>query len=73
MVITLNELEAAINYWRQRSPAQGEAYVLCAEAAALSKPYALMIFHHQRSIELQQLEPAAQEALVAYLKRHSAP
>ncbi|TAK91542.1 MAG: DUF3717 domain-containing protein [Burkholderiaceae bacterium] len=71
MVIPLHELEAAINYWRTRSPAQGEAHVLSAEAAALSKPYALMIFQHQSSIELQQLEPAAQEALVAYLKRFS--
>ncbi len=68
MEISINQLEAAINYWRQQLPAQGDA-VLCAQAAALSKPYALLILHHQRSIALEQLEPAARQAFEDYLSR----
>ncbi|MGE8510503.1 MAG: DUF3717 domain-containing protein, partial [Paraburkholderia terricola] len=38
--ITIHELEAAINFWRARSPSSGDELVLCKEASALSKPYA---------------------------------
>ncbi|CAH2920135.1 MAG: FIG00454030: hypothetical protein [uncultured Paraburkholderia sp.] len=43
--ISIQELEAAINFWRARSPASGDELVLCKEASALSKPYALLIVH----------------------------
>jgi hypothetical protein len=46
--ITINELEAAINFWRARSPSEGDELVLCKEASALSKPYALMIVQRRR-------------------------
>jgi hypothetical protein len=41
LYISIQELEAAINYWRSQSPAKGEELRLCPEAAALAKPYAL--------------------------------
>ncbi|MGA0831389.1 MAG: DUF3717 domain-containing protein, partial [Polynucleobacter sp.] len=41
LFITIQELEAAINYWRSQSPAKGEELILSKEAAALAKPYAL--------------------------------
>lgn len=48
--ITLPELEQAINYWRHRAPSQGDESRLCAQAAALATPYALMIIGHRRDI-----------------------
>lgn len=60
---TLAQMEAAINYWRARSPSQGEEMRLCAQASALAEPYALMIFNTQPTIELSALPPAAQQAL----------
>lgn len=69
--ISINQLESAINFWRQQVPDRG-GIVLCEQAAALSKPYALMIYYQQRSIDLQQFEPAARAALEAFLKETTA-
>lgn len=41
--ISIHDLEAAINFWRARSPSSGDELKLCEEASALSKPYALLI------------------------------
>lgn len=60
--ITVTQLEAAINYWRHRMPATGEEARLCAPAAALATPYALMIFEGRKTIELQAMDAAAQTA-----------
>jgi len=48
--ITIHELEAAINFWRARSPSSGDELVLCKEASALSKPYALMIVQRRNAL-----------------------
>lgn len=60
---TLAELESAINYWRARSPSTGEESALCAEAAALAEPYALLIFNARHEISWGHMEQGAQEAL----------
>ncbi|WP_459616498.1 DUF3717 domain-containing protein [Bordetella sp. 2513F-2] len=60
--IRITDLEAAINYWRNRLPAQGEDCRLCAPAAALATPYARMIVAHQPDIALAELDPAARAA-----------
>ena len=62
----LTELESAINYWRNRSPSQGDELTLCAEAAALAEPYALMIYETRNEIASQTLSAKAQEALLAW-------
>ena len=62
--ITLPQIEEAINYWRNRSPAQASR--LCPEAAALAVPYALMILGHRHEIGAEELEPAAQAAYQAW-------
>ena len=36
--ITLPQIEAAINYWRNVSPSVGDESRLCPEAAALAAP-----------------------------------
>jgi hypothetical protein len=64
--IAVTELEAAINYWRSRSPASGDELRLCEEAGALSKPYALMIVQRQDRLAAETLEPAALAAWLEY-------
>ncbi|HLU19979.1 MAG TPA: DUF3717 domain-containing protein [Pusillimonas sp.] len=60
---SLNELESAINYWRNRSPSVGEEQALCKEAAALAEPYALMIFYSHTEIPATAMSPEAQKAM----------
>jgi len=60
---TLADLEAAINYWRRRSPSTGDELALCPQAAALAEPYALMIFHAKADIDARQLPAPARAAL----------
>jgi hypothetical protein len=63
MFVTIQELEAAINYWRNQSPASGDALQLCAEASALAKPYAMMIVQGAARVPLDVLDEAARSAL----------
>jgi len=68
-LITLPQLEQAINYWRSRSPSVGEELRLGREAAALAVPYALMIVSRRREIPRAELDAAAAAAWDAYLAR----
>lgn len=61
--ITLPEIEAAINFWRQRSPSVGEEMRLCQEASSLATPYALMIIERKSQLEISTLSEKAQNAL----------
>ena len=65
-LITLPQIESAINFWRQRSPSVGEELRLCREASALATPYALMIIEHRQSMPVSELSDAAQQALQAW-------
>ena len=60
--LSLPELERAINYWRTQIPATGEESRLCAQAAALAEPYALMIVGHLRDLSIDDLSPKARAA-----------
>ena len=44
--IHITDIEAAINYWRVRSPSP-DGVTLAPELRALAEVYALMVFHHQ--------------------------
>jgi hypothetical protein len=68
LFVTIQELEAAINYWRSQSPAVGEELHLCPEAAALAKPYALMIVQGAQRVLMDVLDEAAKSAIQSYLK-----
>lgn len=61
--ITLPEIEAAINFWRQRSPSVGEEMRLCPEASSLATPYARMIIERLSELEISTLSEKAQAAL----------
>ncbi|MBT8621569.1 DUF3717 domain-containing protein [Polynucleobacter paneuropaeus] len=73
LFITIQELEAAINYWRSQSPAVGEGLALCLEATALAKPYALMIVQSSQRMPIDVLDESARLALQGYLKTKQNP
>ena len=66
LYVSIQELEAAINYWRSQSPAKGEELRLCPEAAALAKPYALMIVQGAQRMPLDVLDEASRAAIRDY-------
>jgi len=68
LFVTIQDLEAAINYWRSQSPASGEELHLCPEAAALAKPYALMIMQSSQRVPMDVLDDLAKSAIQNYLK-----
>ena len=68
LFLSIQDLEAAINYWRSQSPAVGEELHLCPEAAALAKPYALMIVQGAQRVPVDVLDEAAKLAVQGYLK-----
>jgi hypothetical protein len=70
MELSLRELEAAINYWRTRRPARGNEYVLSAEVNILARVYALMIFNHVSSIEMESLDARARQVLLSWRAAH---
>lgn len=67
LFITIQDLEAAINYWRSQSPAVGEELHLCPEAAALAKPYALMIVRGSQRVPTDVLDEVARLAIQKFL------
>ncbi len=72
LYVTIQELEAAINYWRSKSPAEGEELRLCLEASALAKPYALMIVQGAQRIPVDVLDEAARSAVQQFIKSNQA-
>ena len=68
LYISIQELEAAINYWRSQSPAKGEGLRLCPEASALAKPYALLIVQGAQRVPMDVLDEAARTAIQNFQK-----
>jgi hypothetical protein len=67
LFISLPELEAAINYWRSKSPSVGDALELCPEVSALAKPYAVSIIQGAQRVAVDYLDPKARDAWSGYL------
>jgi hypothetical protein len=68
LYITIQELEAAINYWRSQSPSAGDELHLCPEASALARPYALMIIQGSQRMPIDVLDEFAQVAVQKFIK-----
>jgi hypothetical protein len=68
LYITIQELEAAINYWRSQSPSSGDELRLCEEASALAKSYALMIVQGAQRMPMDVLDGSAREAVQKFIK-----
>ena len=63
--IHITDIEAAINYWREKKPSP-DGVTLCAELRALAEVYALMIFYHQDEADEDSMPAAAREAWLAW-------
>jgi hypothetical protein len=67
LFVSIQELEAAINYWRAHSPSRGDELILSKEASSLAKPYALMIIQGAQRIPLDMLDEACKESLAKFM------
>ena len=70
MELSVQELEAAINYWRERAPARGNEYALSTEVNLLAPIYALMIFRGAATLDTNTVDPAVQQLLQAWRAQH---
>lgn len=65
MELSVQELEAAINYWRDQRPARGNEYALSPEVNLLATLYATMIYRGQVAVDLDALDGRTRELLEA--------
>jgi hypothetical protein len=70
MYLSVQDLEAAINHWRERAPARGNEYALSAEVNLLAPIYALMIFRGAATLDTNTLDPGARQLLHAWRAQH---
>ena len=73
MDLSMQELEAAINFWRARTPARGNEYALSPEVATLATVYALMIFRQAGSVAVESLNTSAQQVLQTWRAQPHSP
>ncbi len=59
--IHITDIEAAINWWRERSPSP-DGITACAEVLALAEVYALMVYYRESSCSETGMPPAARDA-----------
>ena len=58
--IHITDIEAAINWWRQREP--GDGLSACPAVQALAEVYALLVYHHESECDEDSMPVAAREA-----------
>ena len=63
--IHITDIEAAINYWRAKSPSP-DGITLAPELRALASVYALMVFHREDEVEIAGFPAAAMVAWLAW-------
>jgi predicted Fe-S protein YdhL (DUF1289 family) len=61
--IHITDIEAAINFWRERTPSP-DGVTLSAELRALAEVYALLVFYHEEQADEASFPP---KALAAWL------
>ncbi|MFY8018231.1 MAG: DUF3717 domain-containing protein [Inhella sp.] len=61
----ITDLEAAINWWRGKSPSP-DGISACKEVRALAEVYALMVYRHEHEVDAGALKLEAAEALYAW-------
>ncbi|MES2148187.1 MAG: DUF3717 domain-containing protein [Pseudomonadota bacterium] len=69
MELSLQELEAAINFWRLQKPARGNEFALSAEVNILARVYALMIFNRHPTVRVEQLDQSVRQLLADWRAR----
>lgn len=63
--IHITDIEAAINYWRQKKPSP-DGVLLAPEARALADVYALMIYRHVSEVEADSFPSHAMAAWLGW-------
>ena len=63
--IHLTDIEAAINWWRARSPS-ADGIIACAEVLALAEVYALMVYFREPQADEATMPAAAHQAWLAW-------
>ncbi len=63
--IHITDIEAAINYWRERLPSP-DGITACAEVRALAEVYALMVYYREVECDLTTMPARAQTAWLAW-------
>ena len=63
--IHITDIEAAINWWRERSPSP-DGVSLCAELRALAEVYALMVYYREPLCDEASMPAAARQAWLAW-------
>ncbi len=63
--IHITDIEAAINWWRQRSPSP-DGITACAEVRALAEVYALMVYYHEPLADEATMPKKARDAWLAW-------
>jgi len=65
-MLSLTDLEEAINYWRLQRPATGEECALSPEVNALAGPYAMMIVEGRSEVAVESLGAQARQLVLAW-------
>src|SRR6185503_9281155 len=63
--IHITDIEAAINWWRARSPSP-DGITACPEVRALAEVYALQVYYREPLADEDSMPPAAREAWLAW-------
>ena len=63
--IHITDIEAAINYWRDKSPSP-DGITLAAPIRALAEVYALMVYYREDEVAVQGFPPKAFEAWLTW-------
>jgi predicted Fe-S protein YdhL (DUF1289 family) len=63
--IHITDIEAAINWWRQRHPSP-DGVSACPEVRALAEVYALMVYHHEDAADEDTMPRKAREAWLGW-------
>ncbi|MBL8332621.1 MAG: DUF3717 domain-containing protein [Rubrivivax sp.] len=61
----ITDIEAAINWWRERSPSP-DGITACAEVRALAEVYALMVYYREAECDEASMPRKAREAWLAW-------
>jgi len=65
--IHISDLEAAINYWRERSPSL-DGLKLAESTRVLAELYARMVYRHETEVDETSLPTPAREAWMAWFQ-----
>ena len=69
---TIDQIETAINYWRNHQ-ASGDDAALCPRARALADVYGLMIYQRVTKVAANKLTPEQNDALNLALSQAALP